>query len=76
MTLAISRLKIIGKTRDGDYGVDIPFEKEDELQIKSSRLTELNVLLNMDKPDSESIGDEPVESTRSASEDEQDYEYE
>jgi hypothetical protein len=33
--------------------VDITFEKEEELQIKSTRLAELNILLNMDKHENE-----------------------
>ena len=39
--------------------VDVPFEKEQELQEKSKRLTELNVLLNMDKNQSEIMDAEP-----------------
>nr|WP_312038086.1 N-6 DNA methylase [Pelotomaculum terephthalicicum] len=40
--------------------IDIPFEKEQELQSKSARLHDLNILLNMDKPENE-IMDEPDE---------------
>lgn len=41
--------------------IEIPFEKEQELQTKSSRLAELNVLLNMDKRENEVLDDEPDE---------------
>ncbi len=41
--------------------VDIPFEKEQELQTKSARLAELNILLNMDKHENEVIDGEPDE---------------
>jgi len=38
--------------------IDIPFEKEQELQTKSARLSELNILLNMDKRENEMIDTE------------------
>lgn len=41
--------------------IDIPFEKEQELQTKSARLSELNILLNMDKHENEMIDTEPDE---------------
>ncbi len=41
--------------------IDIPFEKEQELQMKSARLAELNILLNMDKRENEMIDSEPDE---------------
>lgn len=41
--------------------VDIPFEKEEELQAKSARLSELNILLNMDKNENEVLDGEPDE---------------
>lgn len=41
--------------------IDIPFEKEQELQIKSARLAELNILLNMDKHENEVLDGEPDE---------------
>jgi N12 class adenine-specific DNA methylase/adenine-specific DNA methylase len=41
--------------------IDIPFEKEQELQAKSARLSELNILLNMDKRENEIIDTEPEE---------------
>lgn len=41
--------------------IDIPFEKEQELQSKSVRLHELNILLNMDKTENEIIDDQPDE---------------
>ena len=41
--------------------IDIPFEKEQELQTKSARLHELNILLNMDKAENEMVDDEPDE---------------
>ncbi len=47
--------------------VAAPFEKEQELQGKSERLAELNILLNMDKKENEIIDaspDEQQESTR------------
>ena len=43
--------------------VDKPFEKEEELKTKTSRLDELNILLNMDEKDNEVIvGDDEVPS--------------
>jgi predicted RNase H-like nuclease (RuvC/YqgF family) len=41
--------------------IDIPFEKEQELQTKSARLHELNILLNMDKAENEIMDDQPNE---------------
>ena len=41
--------------------IEVPFEKEDELAQKSTRLSELNVLLNMDKHENEMIDEEPDE---------------
>jgi N12 class adenine-specific DNA methylase len=41
--------------------IEIPFEKEDELQSKSARLAELNILLNMDKHENEVLDGEPDE---------------
>lgn len=41
--------------------IDIPFEKEQELQTKSARLSELNILLNMDKHENEILDGEPDE---------------
>ena len=41
--------------------IDIPFEKEQELQSKSARLHELNILLNMDKRENEMVDGEPDE---------------
>jgi predicted RNase H-like nuclease (RuvC/YqgF family) len=41
--------------------VDVPFEKEEELQTKSARLAELNILLNMDKHENEVLDAEPDE---------------
>jgi SNF2 family DNA or RNA helicase len=41
--------------------INIPFEKEQELQTKSARLAELNILLNMDKRENEVIDSEPDE---------------
>jgi hypothetical protein len=41
--------------------IEIPFDKEQELQEKSTRLNELNVLLNMDKRENEMIDAEPDE---------------
>jgi N12 class adenine-specific DNA methylase len=41
--------------------IDIPFEKELELQTKSARLAELNILLNMDKQENEIMDGEPDE---------------
>ena len=38
-----------------------PFAQEDELKSKTSRLDELNILLNMDKPENEIVGGEPDE---------------
>lgn len=41
--------------------IDVPFEKDQELQIKSARLAELNILLNMDKHENEVLDGEPDE---------------
>ncbi|WP_418792575.1 N-6 DNA methylase [Phosphitispora sp. TUW77] len=41
--------------------IDIPFEKGQELQTKSARLAELNILLNMDKHENEVLDGEPDE---------------
>ena len=55
MTLAISRLKIIAKTIDGDYGVDIPFEKGlfilrlDNSHGKSTCINAIAYALGMEK---------------------------
>lgn len=40
-----------------------PFEKEQELQTKAARLTELNALLNMDKRENEAVDSVPDEET-------------
>jgi len=45
--------------------IEVPFAKEQELQEKSARLNELNVLLNMDKRENEMIDAEPDEDTKS-----------
>ena len=42
--------------------VEKPFAKEDELKTKMARLDELNILLNMDKKESEIVDGEPDES--------------
>lgn len=41
--------------------INVPFEKEEELAQKSARLSELNVLLNMDKHENEIVDSEPDE---------------
>jgi hypothetical protein len=41
--------------------IELPFENEQELQTKSARLAELNILLNMDKRENEVIDSEPDE---------------
>ena len=38
-----------------------PFPREEELQSKTARLDELNILLNMDKADNEIVDSEPEE---------------
>jgi SNF2 family DNA or RNA helicase len=43
--------------------IDIIFDMEQELQTKSARLAELNILLNMDKRENEMIDNEPDEET-------------
>jgi len=43
--------------------VDIPFEKEQELETKSARLSELNILLNMEKHEKEVLDGEPDKDT-------------
>ena len=47
------------QTETAKEQIDTPFEKEEELQIKSARLTELNILLNMDKRENEMVDGEP-----------------
>jgi hypothetical protein len=55
MTLAISRLKIVAKTIDGDYGVDIPFDKGlfilrlDNSHGKSTCINAIAYALGMEK---------------------------
>ncbi|WP_024608377.1 hypothetical protein [Pseudoalteromonas sp. TAB23] len=55
MALSISRLKIIAKTIDGDYGVDIPFEKGlfilrlDNSHGKSTCINAIAYALGMEK---------------------------
>ena len=41
------------------------FPQEEELKIKSKRLNELNITLNLDKKDYEIIGDENIEPCKS-----------
>jgi len=41
--------------------VEKPFPQEDELKTKSARLDELNILLNMDKRESEIVEGGPSE---------------
>lgn len=41
--------------------IGVPFEKEQEPQTKSARLHQLNILLNMDKPENEMVDEEPDE---------------
>ena len=41
--------------------IEKPFAKEEELRAKTARLDELNILLNMDKKESEIVGGEPDE---------------
>ena len=43
--------------------MDTPFAKEDELQQKTARLKELNILLNMDQKDHELLDSEPEADT-------------
>ena len=50
--------------------VERPFPQEEELRAKAARLDELNILLNMDKPDNEIVDgesseDEPAPTGRS-----------
>ena len=52
--------------------VEKPFPQEDELKTKSARLDELNILLNMDKRDSEIVDGEPDEDALSLSRDNSD----
>jgi hypothetical protein len=42
----------------------LPFEKEQEMQEKTARLNELNILLNMDKRENEIMDAEPDEETQ------------
>ena len=41
--------------------IEKPFAKEEELRVKTARLDELNILLNMDKKENEIVGGEPDE---------------
>ena len=41
--------------------IEKPFAKEEELRAKTTRLDELNILLNMDKKENEIVGGEPDE---------------
>ena len=50
--------------------VEKPFPQEDELKTKSARLDELNILLNMDKRESEIVDGEPGEDAPAAGRDE------
>ena len=54
--------------------VEKPFPQEDELKTKSARLDELNIMLNMDKPESEIIDVEPSEDVPSPDRDSADRE--
>ena len=54
--------------------VEKPFPQEEELRIKSARLDELNILLNMDKRDSEIVDGEPDEDAPSPARDNSDRE--
>ena len=54
--------------------VEKPFPQEDELKTKSARLDELNILLNMDKRDSEIVDGEPDEDAPSPTRDNSDRE--
>lgn len=54
--------------------VEKPFPKEEELRTKSARLDELNILLNMDKRDSEIVDGEPDEDAPSPARDTSDRE--
>lgn len=47
--------------------VERPFPQEEELRTKSARLDELNILLNMDKPDNEIVDGEISEEEPSPS---------
>jgi hypothetical protein len=49
------------QTENAKEQIEVSFEKEQELQTKSARLNELNVLLNMDKRENEMIDTEPEE---------------
>ena len=52
--------------------VEKPFPQEDELKTKSARLDELNIMLNMDKRESEIVDGEPGEDAPAAGRDEPD----
>ena len=54
--------------------VEKPFPQEDELKKKSARLDELNILLNMDKRESEIVDGEPGEDAPAPSRDNSDRE--
>ena len=54
--------------------VEKPFPQEDELKTKSARLDELNILLNMDKRESEIVDGEPGEDAPAADRDSPDRE--
>jgi len=54
--------------------VEKPFSQEEELQQKTSRLQELNILLNLDKNENEFIDSEPDDKEMIPFEKEKDYE--
>ena len=51
-----------------------PFAQEEELKTKMARLDELNILLNMDKPENEIVGGEPDEGDELPTRKEKSYE--
>jgi hypothetical protein len=46
--------------------VQKPFPQEEDLKVKTARLDELNILLNMDKKENELVDGEPDESENEA----------
>ena len=51
----------VAQLENAKVEVENPFEQEDELKQKMTRLTELNALLDMDKGDTSVVGGEPDE---------------
>ena len=51
----------LADTKNSLENTEKPFAKEEELRAKTTRLDELNILLNMDKKENEIVGGAPDE---------------